>query len=149
MSPVSCLISCLWSRFSKQSASGQPQQPTDPVRSAEQRRAEQSQSTRSKVTATRPLGHCQRVAGLNSQLGLQVWGARLQSQFNEIRINRPLESISLPLPPTPRLTLSPHLWSQPPFFLLFLFLLLLSLLTTPSRQLASGCAALYMQTDRP
>lgn len=87
MSPVSCLISCLWSRFSKQSASAQPQQPTDPVRSAEQSRAEQR--ARALGQRSRPHGHCQRVAGLNSQLGLQVWGARLQSQFNEIRINRP------------------------------------------------------------
>lgn len=74
-----------------------------PISRAEQSRAEQSQSTRSEVTATRPLGHCQRVAGLNSQLDLQVWGARLQSQFNEIRINRPIESICHPHLVSPRL----------------------------------------------
>lgn len=98
----------------------QPQQPTDPVRSADQDRAEQSREH-----SVKGHGHTATVTGCwaqftHRQLGFR--GARLQSQFDEIRINRPLESISLPLPPTPRLTLFPHLWSQPPFFLLSVLL---------------------------
>lgn len=117
MSPVSCLLSYLLSVVSIRSRNNQPQvqpqQPTDPVRSAEQRR----ESTR-----------CQRSRQIHTHTRSQrSWAerARLQSQFDEIRINRPLSNQSpthRPLPPTPRLTLFPHLWSQPPFSLLFLFL---------------------------
>lgn len=126
------LISCscgLDSRNNQPQPSASPS--SQPIRSDQQSRAEQSgaerQSTRArghvkfKVTATH--GRCHAV-------GLASGGARLQSQFDEIRINRPLESISLPLPPTPRLTLFPHLWSQPPFSLLSPFSLLLLLPVT-------------------
>lgn len=131
------LVCCLWARFSKQSASSQPQQPTDPVRSAQHSRAEQSQATRSEVRGQRSevtattgavTGCC---AGLNWQSGF--WGARLQSQsqFDEIRINRPLDSISHPLPPTPRLTLFSHLRPQP-FF-------------PPAPLLAAACSCHFSQ----
>lgn len=52
------LVCCLWARFSKQSASSQPQQPTDPVRSAQHSRAEQSQATRSEVRGHGHNGRC-------------------------------------------------------------------------------------------
>lgn len=117
LSPASCLIFCLWSRFdletislNKCSPSSQPANRSGPISRAEER-------------ALGVKGHV-KFTHTRSQ---RSWAerARLQSQFDEIRINRPLSNQSptlRPLPPTPRLTLFPHLWSQPPFSLLFLFL---------------------------
>lgn len=119
MSPVSCLLSYLLSVVSIRSRNNQPQvQPQQPTnRSGPISRVEESQSTRCQRsrqihTHTQPA----RVVGLSGH-GYSRNSTRSGSiaHLNQSPTHRPL-------PPTPRLTLFPHLWSQPPFSLLFLFL---------------------------
>ena len=117
MSPVSCLLSYLLSVVSIRSRNNQPQvQPQQPAnRSGPISRAEESQSTR-----------CQRSRQIHthaaSVVGLSGHGYSRNSTRSGSIAHLDQSPTHRPLPPTPRLTLFPHLWSQPPFSLLFLFL---------------------------
>lgn len=149
---VSCLLSYLLSVVSiLETISLSPAASANrsgPISRAEQSGAE-IQSTRFKGHS-RPHGQLSRVAGLNSQLGLQVGGhgySRNSTRSGSIA--------HLNQSPT---HCHPHLVSpwfpiccRSRLFSLLLFPLLVAPVTShnpQSRQLASGCAALYMQTDR-
>lgn len=128
---VSCLLPlvlslvCGLDSISKQSASGAAPAASQPIRSDQQSRGEPEHSV-SKVTS-------------NSHAASQSsWAerARLQSQFDEIRINRPLESISHP-PPAATHT-SSHLVS--PFVVAA---------ANPFPSCSSSCRLLSLLTNNP